>query len=54
MSTLFKKLKAGLEDAIVHSKGKIDLRTHRDITIQKFISVAGLISAPLILCVIKF
>ena len=28
MSKLFIKLKAGLEDAIAHSKGKLDLRTH--------------------------
>jgi len=28
MSKLFKKLKAGLEDVLAHSKGKLDLRTH--------------------------
>lgn len=27
MSTLFKKLKAGLEDAIAYEQGKIDLRS---------------------------
>ena len=28
MSKLFKKIKAGLEDALAHSRGKLELRTH--------------------------